>query len=71
MPQLPMHDPISKLPVVERQRRTTLKDNFLSMTPNEAGQWVEMNVNNLASAKRTLVRMAKILNAVAHKVDNI
>jgi len=53
----------------EKERNTSLKDNFLKLTPAQAGQWVDDNVNDLASAKLAMKRLVMIVNALAHKVD--
>ena len=59
------------IPQADVERQDSLKDQFLSLSPSEAEQWIQDNVNDLATAKVVLGRMAKILNAIAHKVGGI
>ena len=47
----------------------TLKDTLLSKTPNQAEQWVENNVNDFASAKTLLKKMAKIIVVLAKNAN--
>lgn len=51
----------------EKERRNVLADTILNMTPNEAAQWVEDNVDDLPSAKDLLKRMAKVIVFLAKR----
>ncbi len=53
---------------IDKERHNALMDQFLDMTPNEAGQWIDDNVVDFQSGKLALKRLTKIVNALAHKV---
>jgi len=72
---LEVHDPTVLTPaqeLVEQRRQKTeealadyLTNALKGMTPNEAAQYVEDNVTNLASAKTAVKVMARIIVALA------
>ena len=47
-----------------------VRDPLLRMTPNQAAQWIEANVNNLATAKDVLKRLAKVCIILARRERN-
>jgi len=72
---LDVHDPTVLTPAQElieqrRQKREQALADYLTnalkgMTPNEAAQYVEDNVTNLASAKKAMKVMARTIVALA------
>lgn len=72
---LDVHDPTVLTPAQElreqqqQKRKEALADYLTNalrgMTPNEAVQYIEDNVSNLASAKKTMRVMARIIVALA------
>ena len=53
----------------ERQKEiyNTKQDQLLRMTPAEVEAWIEDNVDDLASAKEVLIKLAKFLAVLSKR----
>lgn len=56
---------------VDKDRAQVRADAFLStlrrVTPDQAAQWVEANVNSMADAKQLLKTMARVMTYLARR----
>lgn len=48
--------------------QASLSETFRTLTPNDAANWIETNVKDLASAKAALKIMARILVAMRDQI---
>jgi len=51
----------------ELEQQDTWADTFLSKTPQEVDDWIATNVNDLASAKNVLRKLARVVVILAKR----
>ena len=68
MPKSIRHNPRAQMKGVERERIDAMEIDLLKMTPEQAENWVKVNVKTLPEMKALVCNLVKAVNALAYEV---